>query len=75
MQTDVYIHRSVAMYVEGKINSMLVTMETEKVVQLVPFKQTPYACVLIEHTVYKDSELHSFGRKKHSGKTLAKKVV
>lgn len=40
------------MYVEWKINNMLVTMETEKVVQLVSFKQTPYACVLIEYTVF-----------------------
>ena len=45
-----FIHRLLAMYVEGKIN-MFVTVETEKVVQLVPFKQTPYACVLIEYTV------------------------
>jgi len=47
-----FIDRLFAMYVEGKINNMLVTMETEKVVQLVPFKQTPYACVLIEYTVF-----------------------
>jgi hypothetical protein len=40
------------MYVEGKINNMLITMETEKVVQLVSFKQIPYACVLIEYTVF-----------------------
>ena len=37
---------------KGKINNVLVTMETEKVVQLVPFKQTPYACVLIEYSVF-----------------------
>jgi hypothetical protein len=47
-----FIHRLLALYVEGKINNMLVTMETEKVVQLVPFKQTPYACVLIGYTVF-----------------------
>jgi hypothetical protein len=47
-----FIHRLLAMYVEGNINGMFVTTETEKVVQLVSFKQTPYACVLIEYTVF-----------------------
>jgi len=47
-----FIDRLFAMYVEGKINNMLVTMDTEKVVQLALFKQTPYACVLIEYTVF-----------------------
>jgi hypothetical protein len=47
-----FIHRLLAMYVEGTINNMLVTVETEKVVQLASFKQTPYACVLIEYTVF-----------------------
>ena len=47
-----FIDRLLAMYVEEKINNMLVTMETEKVIQLFSFRQTPYACVLIEYTAF-----------------------
>jgi hypothetical protein len=70
-----FINRLFAMYVEGKINNMLVTMETEKVVQLVSFKQTPYACVLIEYTVFTRTVNCIHSVQKNTAENTGKKVV